>query len=93
MTPAEHKYRALGGPPLSPVAPRPRGLFFPGMTRAVATFALVGGIFTLLIWMKLRVVSGLPRTAYADPNERPQPTREVLPPKRVNAAQESPAMK
>ncbi|MDX2132921.1 MAG: hypothetical protein SFY69_12795 [Planctomycetota bacterium] len=37
---------------------------------------LMGG-FALLIWLKLRVVTGVPRTAYADPTEKrahPEPT-------------------
>lgn len=46
-----------------------RGLFR-GMPR-VYTYAIVGGTMALLIWMKLRVVTGVPRTAYADPEGKP----------------------
>jgi hypothetical protein len=31
--------------------------------------ALALGALALLIWLKLRVVTGVPRTAYADPKE------------------------
>jgi len=37
----------------------------------VYTYAIVGGTMALLIWMKLRVVTGVPRTAYADPEGKP----------------------
>ncbi len=46
-----------------------RGLFR-GLPR-VYTYAIVGGTMALLIWMKLRVVTGVPRTAYADPEGKP----------------------
>jgi len=41
--------------------------------------------FALLIWAKLRMVTGVPRTAYADPNEQQQaqpltPTPAAQPP-------------
>lgn len=40
----------------------------------VGLFAMVGGVIAALIWMKLKVVGGVPRTAYADPEEeRPAP--------------------
>ena len=35
---------------------------------AVAFLCLSAGVFSLLIWAKLRVVTGIPRTAYADPD-------------------------
>ncbi|GEM_PF-1346513 len=39
---------------------------------AVFTCALTGGL-ALLIWTKLRLVTGVPRTAYAEPaKERPE---------------------
>jgi hypothetical protein len=64
LTHAEQQLRALRGtgPTHSPWR----------RSRAVASLALFGGAFALLIWMKLRVVGGVPRTAYADPNETPQ---------------------
>jgi hypothetical protein len=74
MTPAEQKYRALNGAgPVHGAIRRSRGVF---------TFVLVGGTFAILIWMKLRVVGGVPRTAYADPEDRPAaisvPTHQVI---------------
>lgn len=36
----------------------------------VFTCALTGGL-AMLIWTKLRLVTGVPRTAYADPAEKP----------------------
>lgn len=73
MTPAEQKYRALSGAgPMHGAIRRSRGVF---------TFVLVGGTFAILIWMKLRVVGSVPRTAYADPEDRPAaiqaPTHQV----------------
>jgi hypothetical protein len=71
MTPAEQKYRALhGATKVHAGLHRSRGAF---------TFALVGGTFAILIWMKLRVVGGVPRTAYADPEDRPAPAKAPLP--------------
>lgn len=35
---------------------------------------LAAGVFSLLIWAKLRVVTGIPRTAYAEP-ENPKTLR------------------
>lgn len=65
MTPAEQKYRALSGAgPVHGAMQRSRGIF---------SLVLVGGTFAILIWMKLRVVGGVPRTAYADPEDRPAP--------------------
>jgi hypothetical protein len=61
MTPAERTFRALSGNGRSPWRFGPVG--------RVCTFALMGGMVAILIWMKLRVVAGVPRTAYADPNE------------------------
>lgn len=37
------------------------------VTGAALTLALVGGVFSLLIWGKLRLVGGVPRSAYAEP--------------------------
>ncbi len=44
----------------------------------VGVFAMVGGVIAALIWMKLKVVGGVPRTAYADPEEE-RPSRVVQP--------------
>jgi hypothetical protein len=52
------------------------------LTRKVsgwATFAVACGAFTLLIWMKLRVVGSVPRTAYADPDHPVPPPAKTLP--------------
>lgn len=34
---------------------------------AAASMAIVGGVFSLLIWGKLRLVGPVPRSAYAEP--------------------------
>lgn len=34
---------------------------------------MAGGVIAALIWMKLKVVGGVPRTAYADPEEERRP--------------------
>jgi len=34
---------------------------------------MAGGVIAALIWMKLKVVGGVPRTAYAEPEEERQP--------------------
>jgi hypothetical protein len=39
---------------------------------------MVGGVIAALIWMKLKVVGGVPRTAYADP-EQERPAQAVQP--------------
>lgn len=39
-------------------------------------------MFSLLIWAKLRVVTGIPRTAYAEPEAVP-PARRASPPTRA----------
>jgi hypothetical protein len=44
----------------------------------VGVFAMVGGVIAALIWMKLKVVGGVPRTAYADP-EQERPAQAVQP--------------
>lgn len=41
------------------------GTRWPALTLAL-------GALALLIWLKLRVVTGVPRTAYADPHEHEQ---------------------
>jgi hypothetical protein len=43
--------------------------------RELSLFAVACGGFALLIWFKLRMVTGVPRTAYADPDPPvpPQP--------------------
>jgi hypothetical protein len=60
------------------------------LTRKVsgwATFAVACGTFALLIWMKLRVVGSVPRTAYADPDHPVPPPAKSLPlPSEVNKA-------
>ena len=48
------------------------------MSGAAATLALVGGVFSLLIWGKLRLVGGVPRSAYAEPApSAPQPASQA----------------
>lgn len=50
----------------------------PGIRRLsapAATFALALGI---LIWMKLRLVTGLPRSVYAEPQPAPTPPKPVV---------------
>jgi hypothetical protein len=42
----------------------------------VFTCALTGGL-AMLIWTKLRLVTGVPRTAYADPNAEAQKTDQT----------------
>lgn len=42
------------------------------MSAPAATFALALGI---LIWMKLRLVTGLPRSVYAEPEPAPKPPK------------------
>lgn len=42
-------------------------------------FAFALGALALLIWLKLRVVAGVPRTAYADPHEKNQTATHVAP--------------
>lgn len=61
MTKAERTFRALSGNGRAP------GRF--GSVGRLFTFALMGGMVAILIWMKLRVVAGVPRTAYADPRD------------------------
>ncbi|MCX5689843.1 MAG: hypothetical protein NTV94_08710 [Planctomycetota bacterium] len=87
MTPAEQKYRALSGTGLSGAGPVHGAI---RRSRGVFTFVLVGGTFAILIWMKLRVVGSVPRTAYADPDDRPAPVQ--APTHRLsNAQDEQPA--
>lgn len=64
MTHAEQELRALGGPRMGRHTHRASRLL---------TLCMVGGTFAVLIWMKLRVVGGVPRTAYADPDLSPAP--------------------
>jgi hypothetical protein len=37
---------------------------------------LLGGTLALLFWLKLRVVTGVPRTAIADPKDAPASTNK-----------------
>ncbi len=43
-------------------------------TRSTILLACLATTFALLIWFKLRIVTGVPRTAYADPNATSQPS-------------------
>lgn len=45
---------------------------------AVLGVVLAGGL-TLLIWTRLRLVANVPRTAYADPRDAPQPGQNPQP--------------
>lgn len=62
-----------------------RVLAFVGSGIVVCTFAL-------LIWAKLRMVTGVPRTAYADPNEQQQ-AQPLSPTAQTPAAQPTDAPK
>lgn len=47
----------------------------------IGAFAMAGGVIAALIWMKLKVVGGVPRTAYADPEEeRPSAATQPVSP-------------
>ncbi|MEI7658039.1 MAG: hypothetical protein WCK33_08245 [Phycisphaerae bacterium] len=39
----------------------------------IAALVMAGGVIAVLIWMKLKVVGGVPRTAYADPEHEAAP--------------------
>jgi len=45
--------------------------------RGVAWSLVAMSTFALLIWARQRLVAGLPRTAYAVPEDRPQPKPAV----------------
>ena len=62
-----------------------RVLAFVGSGIVVCTFAL-------LIWAKLRMVTGVPRTAYADPNEQQQ-AQPLTPAEHATAPQAPEAQK
>jgi hypothetical protein len=47
--------------------------------KSVAWALLLGGSLALLIWAKLRMVTTVPRTAYAEPETQQQPA-PVQPP-------------
>jgi hypothetical protein len=54
-------------------------------TRSVAWALVLGGSLALLIWAKLRLVTTVPRTAYADPElvqsePKPEATPSPAPP-------------
>jgi hypothetical protein len=44
-----------------------KNTFVPGRTVAIAFAALAGSMLALLLWGKLKLVAGVPRTAYAVP--------------------------
>lgn len=50
------------------------------VSRPVVMLAL-GGVIAGLLWLKLRIVSGLPRTAYATPETLPMPPEPPKPAK------------
>lgn len=52
--------------------------YVPGRTVAVAFASLALSVFALLLWGKLKLVTGVPRTAYAEP-ERAAPPPKVPP--------------
>lgn len=39
----------------------------PSNARKLVLFVALGGAVALLLWLKLRMVTDVPRTAYADP--------------------------
>jgi hypothetical protein len=49
-------------------------------TRSIAWALLLGGSVALLIWAKLRMVTAVPRTAYAEPETVQQPVKAQTPP-------------
>ncbi len=57
----------------------------PGRTVAVAFASMALSVFAILLWGKLKLVTGVPRTAYAVPEEAPQ-----SPPPRVPAPRPKP---
>lgn len=61
-----------------PRAAPPAGsrLVLPRAVVRVGAMVLAGGVVAVLIWMKLKVVGGVPRTAYADP-EQDHPPRQT----------------
>lgn len=66
-----------------------RGKFVRGRNVAItfATFAL--SVFAILIWGRLKLVAGVPRTAYAVPKQaEPQPQPEKKPEVKKAAAAE-----
>jgi len=75
MTHAEKVLRALSG-----TNTRARS----GGASRLLVFLLIGGSVALLIWMKLRVVGSVPRTAFADPDLSPSrsstPANSATPP-------------
>ena len=48
--------------------------------RSIAWAVLLGGSVALLIWAKLRMVTAVPRTAYAEPETVQQPLQQAQPP-------------
>lgn len=47
----------------------------PRSAMLLSTLAATGSVFALVIWIKLRVVTHVPRTAYADPQDNPPAPR------------------
>lgn len=41
------------------------------------TVAVGGGSLSLFLWFKMRMVTGVPRSAYADPESAPPPEPEA----------------
>lgn len=59
--------------------------------RIVGLFAVAGGSLALLIWLKLRLVTGVPRTAFADPEANdPRSHHAVHPAVQVDPAAPAP---
>lgn len=50
----------------------------PKIRRTVVTLVCTLGVTfaAMLIWRKLRIVTGVPRTAYAQPEQHPKPAPE-----------------
>ncbi len=53
--------------------------FVPRRTVAVAFGSMALSVFALLLWGKLKLVTGVPRTAYAVPEERLPATKKPAP--------------
>ncbi len=53
--------------------------FVPRRTVAVAFGSMALSVFALLLWGKLKLVTGVPRTAYAVPEEGSPPTKAPAP--------------
>lgn len=49
--------------------PKSKKQFVPGRTVGIAFASLALSVFALLLWGKLKLVTGVPRTAYAVPEQ------------------------